>query len=117
MEDTHPHGVPESPSSPHIPDMGTTIGRKKKNLLRKASLILPFALPAFVLAVWLAGQSNGEGTEPLHIIASIDADGGQTTTISTILTDGNEAIWTCSGGTFLETVVPRRKLYGPCPLE
>ncbi len=74
-------------------------------MLRRASLILPFALPTFVLVVWLAGQCGGQVTEPLHIIASIDPDGGRTTSFSTILTDGNEAIWTCSAGTFLETGV------------
>lgn len=66
-------------------------------------MVLPFALPALVLAVWLTGQCGGEETEPLHILASIDPDGGHTTVFSTIITDGNEAVWTCSAGAFLET--------------
>ena len=66
-------------------------------------MVLPFALPALVLTVWLTGQCGGEETEPLHILASIDPDGGHTTVFSTIITDGNEAVWTCSAGAFLET--------------
>jgi len=75
------------------------------SLMRRASLVLPFALPIFVLVVWFSGRSGGQVTEPLHIMASIDPDGGRTTSFSTILTDGNEAIWTCSAGTFLESGV------------
>ncbi len=41
--------------------------------------------------------------EPQQIIASIDASGTGTTYLSTIMTDGNEARWTCTSGRFVET--------------
>jgi hypothetical protein len=66
-------------------------------------MALPFILPALVLAFWLAGRCGGQDAEPLHIMASMDPDGGHTTTFSTILADGADAVWTCSAGTFLET--------------
>jgi hypothetical protein len=66
-------------------------------------MALPFILPALVLAFWLAGRCGGQDAEPLHIMASMDPDGGYTTTFSTILADGADAVWTCSAGTFLET--------------
>ncbi len=76
---------------------------RRKRCLNHLSLILPFALPAAVLVIWLASQCNGQEQNPLHIIASMNLEGGRTTTFSTILPDGNEATWECSHGTFIET--------------
>jgi hypothetical protein len=81
--------------------MGTRSRTRK--FLTFLSMALPFILPALVLAFWLAGRCGGQDTEPLHIMASMDPDGGHTTTFSTILADGADAVWTCSAGTFLET--------------
>jgi len=77
--------------------------RRLRRFLTFLSMALPFVLPALVLAVWLAGRCDGQDAEPLYIVASMDPDGGHTTTFSTIITDGAEAVWTCSEGTFLET--------------
>jgi|GEM_PF-454790 len=81
--------------------MGTRSRTRK--FLTFLSMALPFILPALVLAFWLAGRCGGQDAEPLHIMASMDPDGGHTTTFSTILSDGADAVWTCSVGTFLET--------------
>jgi hypothetical protein len=77
--------------------------KRTKRLLKALSLILPFVLPAGVFVLWLSDQCRGQDGDPLHIVASMDPDGGRTTTFSTILTDGNEAVWECSDGTFIET--------------
>lgn len=77
--------------------------KRTKRLLKVLSLILPFALPAGVFVFWIAEQCQGQEGDPLHIVASMDPDGGRTTTFSTILPDGNEAFWECSDGTFIET--------------
>lgn len=77
--------------------------KRTKRLLKVLSLILPFALPAGVFVFWLADQCRGQDGDPLHIVAYMDPDGGRTTTFSTILPDGNEAVWECSDGTFIET--------------
>ena len=75
----------------------------RKGYLKLLSLVLPFALPAAVFVVWLASQCNGQEHNQLHIVASMNLEGGRTTTFSTILPDGNQAIWECSHGTFMET--------------
>ena len=67
------------------------------------SLILPFALPAGVFVLWIVSQCNGQEENQLHIVASMNFEGGRTTTFSTIRSDGNEAVWECSQGTFIET--------------
>ena len=77
--------------------------KRTKRFLKVLSLILPFALPAGVFVFWLAYQCQGQDGDPLHIVAYMDPDGGRTTTFSTILPDGNEAVWECSDGTFIET--------------
>ena len=66
-------------------------------------MILPFALPAAVFLIWISSQCSGQEQNPLHIVASMNLEGGRTTTFSTILPDGNEAKWECSHGTFIET--------------
>ena len=76
---------------------------RRKKYLKLLSLILPFALPAAVFVIWLGSQCNGQEQNPLHIVASMNLEGGRTTTFSTILPDGNEAVWECSHGTFIET--------------
>lgn len=65
--------------------------------------MIPFALPAGVLVLWLASQCRGQEENPLHIVASMNLEGGRTTTFSTILEDGSEAVWECSHGAFMET--------------
>jgi hypothetical protein len=92
--------VPENRSAYHIPTMKRT-GRSR--FIRVLGLTLPFALPALVLAVWLVSQCQGQEENPLHIVASMNLEGGRTTTFSTILEDGNQAVWECSHGTFIET--------------
>lgn len=77
--------------------------RQRKKYLKILSLVLPFALPAAVLVIWLTQQCDGQEQNPLHIVASMNLEGGRTTTFSTILPDGNEAIWECSHGKFIET--------------
>ncbi len=77
--------------------------RRRKKYLKYLSLILPFALPAAVFVIWLASQCNGQEQNPLHIVASMNLEGGRTTTFSTILPDGNQAVWECSHGTFIES--------------
>ncbi len=77
--------------------------KRKKRYFRLLSLILPFALPIAVFVIWLASQCSGQEQNPLHIVASINLEGGKTTNFSTILPDGNEAIWECSNGKFIET--------------
>jgi len=77
-------------------------GRKNK-YITILGLILPFALPAAVLMIWLSSQCRGQEQNPLHIVASMNLEGGRTTTFSTILPDGNQAVWECSHGTFIET--------------
>jgi hypothetical protein len=76
---------------------------RRKRYMKFLSLVLPFALPAAVLVLWLASQCSGQEQNPLHIVASMNLEGGRTTTFSTILPDGNEAKWECSHGTFIET--------------
>jgi hypothetical protein len=71
--------------------------------MRILSLVLPFALPAGVLVLWLASQCRGQEENPLHIVATMNLEGGRTTSFSTILEDGNEAVWECSHGAFMET--------------
>ncbi|MEN8208082.1 MAG: hypothetical protein ABFR50_02415 [Candidatus Fermentibacteria bacterium] len=75
----------------------------RKRYIKYLSLILPFALPAAVLLIWMGSQCRGQEQNPLHIVASMNLEGGRTTTFSTILPDGNEAQWKCSHGTFIET--------------
>lgn len=79
------------------------INKRRKRYLKLLSLILPFALPAAVFVIWLASQCNGQEQNPLHIVASMNLEGGRTTNFSTILPDGNEAVWECSHGKFIET--------------
>ncbi len=77
--------------------------RRKNRFLRILGLILPFALPAGVFVIWILSQCSAQEQNPLHIVASMNLEGGRTTTFSTILTDGNEAVWECSDGKFIET--------------
>lgn len=77
--------------------------KRIRKLLRILSLILPFALPTGVFVIWIAAQCRGQESRPLHIVASMDLDGGMTTIFSTTLPDGNEAVWECSDGAFMET--------------
>lgn len=65
--------------------------------------MLPFALPTGVLVLWLSSQCSGQEENPLHIVASMNLEGGRTTTFSTILEDGNQAVWECSNGAFMES--------------
>lgn len=74
-----------------------------RSLLTFVSVVLPFALPVGLLVVWLISQCDGQETEPLHILASMNLEGGRTTSFSTIMEDGNEAVWECSRGIFIET--------------
>ncbi|NOQ23423.1 MAG: hypothetical protein GQ565_12360 [Candidatus Aegiribacteria sp.] len=76
---------------------------RRKRYFRLLSLILPFALPAAVFLIWLGSRCSGQEQNPLHIVASMNLEGGRTTTFSTILPDGNEAVWECSHGGFIET--------------
>lgn len=85
----------------HISNM--VKNRRGKKYFRLLGLILPFALPAGVFIIWLASQCNGQEHNQLHIVASMNLEGGRTTTFSTILPDGNEAEWKCSHGKFIET--------------
>jgi len=66
-------------------------------------MVLPFLLPSAVLVIWLVQQCDGQEQNQLHIVATMNLEGGRTTTFSTILPDGNEAQWECSHGTFIET--------------
>jgi hypothetical protein len=77
--------------------------RRSRRRLTTLSLLLPFVLPLLVLGVWIVTQTLGQVNEPQQIIASIDASGTGTTYLSTIMTDGSEAVWTCTSGSFLET--------------
>jgi hypothetical protein len=77
--------------------------KRRNKYLRLFGLFLPFALPAGVFVLWLSSQCNGQEQNPLHIVASMNLEGGRTTTFSTILPDGNEAVWECSEGKFIET--------------
>ena len=76
---------------------------RRKRYMKYLSMILPFALPAAVFLIWISSQCSGQEQNPLHIVASMNLEGGRTTTFSTILPDGNEAKWECSHGTFIET--------------
>ena len=71
--------------------------------MKLLTLVLPFAFPSAVLVIWLASQCSGQEQHHLHIVATMNLEGGRTTTFSTILPDGNEAEWECSHGTFIET--------------
>ncbi len=77
-------------------------GKKLQALL---GMLLPFILPLGVFVIWFHAQCNAEenAPAPLHIVASVNLEGGRTTSFSTILEDGNEALWQCSAGTFIET--------------
>ena len=77
--------------------------RHRNKYFRFLGLVLPFALPVGVFIFWLASQCNGQEENTLHIVASMNLEGGRTTTFSTIRSDGNEAVWECSEGTFIET--------------
>ena len=77
--------------------------RRSRKLLRLISLILPFALPVAVFVIWFASKCTGQEENQLHIVASMNLEGGRTTSFSTILQDGNQAVWKCSHGTFIET--------------
>ena len=90
-----------SPDYNHISSMQRKRGRG--GTLRKLSLALPFVLPLGVLAVWLVSQCQGVEDNQLHIIATMNLEGGRTTTFSTILPDGDQAVWECSHGAFIET--------------
>lgn len=76
---------------------------RRSRVVRLLSLVLPFALPTGVLVLWLASQCRGQDENPLHIVASMNLEGGRTTTFSTILEDGNQAVWECSDGAFMES--------------
>ena len=71
--------------------------------MRAMGLVLPFLLPAGVFVLWIVSQCSGQEQNPLHIVASMNLEGGRTTTFSTIVEDGSEAVWECSRGTFIET--------------
>jgi len=77
--------------------------RRINRYLRFLSLVLPFALPVTVFIFWLSSQCDGQEQNPLHIVASMNLEGGRTTTFSTILPDGDQAVWECSHGKFIET--------------
>lgn len=77
--------------------------RQRSRFARFLGLVLPFLLPAGVFVVWMVSQCRGQEETPLHIMASMNMEGGRTTTFSTILEDGSEAVWECSQGTFIET--------------
>lgn len=77
--------------------------KHKNKYLKFFGLVLPFALPAGVFVLWFASQCNGQEQNQLHIVASMNLEGDRTTTFSTIRSDGNEAVWECSKGTFIET--------------
>jgi hypothetical protein len=79
------------------------MGRRLRRRVSTFSLVVPFLLPLVVLGIWIVTQSLGQVNEPQQIIASIDASGTGTTYLSTIMTDGSEAVWTCTSGSFLET--------------
>lgn len=81
--------------------------KRKRTMLKKffhvMSFVLPFFLPILVLVLWFYGRTNAEESDvPLHIFSSIDSETGYTS-FSTILPDGNEAVWTCSEGLFDES--------------
>jgi len=76
---------------------------RRRTVFRILSLVLPFALPVGVFVLWFASQCTGQEQNPLHIVATMNLEGGRTTTFSTIRSDGNEAVWNCSHGTFIET--------------
>jgi len=78
----------------------------RKAFLTALAIALPFVLPLAALAVWLIGETFGQSGETGEIVASIDASGSGTTYLSTILPDGNSAVWTCSEGAFVETGEP-----------
>jgi hypothetical protein len=67
------------------------------------SIVLPFLIPVLALGVWLVSESVGQPSENADIIASIDASGTGTTYLSTLLADGNLAVWRCSAGSFSGT--------------
>lgn len=77
--------------------------RRRKGKYSTLSLVIPFLLPIAVLGIWIVTQSLGQMNNPQQIVASIDASGTGTTYLSTIMTDGNEAEWTCSSGRFIGT--------------
>ncbi|MCD4776236.1 MAG: hypothetical protein K8S15_09340 [Candidatus Aegiribacteria sp.] len=77
--------------------------RHKNKYLKFLGLVLPFILPAGVFVLWFSSQCDGQEQNQLHIVASMNLEGGRTTTFSTIRSDGNEAVWECSKGTFIET--------------
>ncbi len=77
--------------------------RRKNRYLQFLSLVLPFALPVTVFVFWLSSQCDGQEENPLHIVASMNLEGGRTTSFSTILPDGDQAVWECSHGKFIET--------------
>ncbi len=79
----------------------------KSKMLKKffhiMSFVLPFLLPILVLMLWFHSRTSAEESEiPLHIVSSIDTESGYTS-FSTILEDGNEAVWGCSDGIFDES--------------
>ncbi|MBN1434167.1 hypothetical protein JW921_05360, partial [Candidatus Fermentibacterales bacterium] len=67
------------------------------------SVALPISLPVVVLVLWLASQVRGQLNQPTQIVASMSSDGSGRTYLSTVLPDGNQAVWTCSTGSFLES--------------
>jgi hypothetical protein len=77
--------------------------KRQRKYSRFLGLILPFVLPLAVFVVWLVSQCSGYEENDLHIVATMNLEGGRTTSFSTILPDGNEAVWECSNGTFIET--------------
>lgn len=74
-----------------------------KRIKKFLNYALPLLLPVGILVVWLVRQCSGQLNDPTQIVASISADGSGRTYLSTILPDGNEAVWTCTAGKFLST--------------
>lgn len=70
------------------------------------AISLPFVIPILALGIWLVSESMGQQMENSGIVASIDASGSGTTYLSTLMADGNTAVWTCSAGRFSETGEP-----------
>ncbi len=77
---------------------------KKNGAFRRALAVgYPFLLPLAALVVWIVTQSRGQINDPTPILASIDPSGNGTAYLSTVISDGAQAIWECSSGTFVES--------------
>lgn len=83
--------------------MKRRLGRLIRSIL---AIALPFVIPVMALGIWLVSESTGQQTDDASIVASIDASGSGTTYLSTLLADGNTALWSCSAGRFSESDQP-----------